>query len=322
MSTTYSTAKRATLFVDSAGKEWWQLEEQTYDSNVFPQTRKWFSYGMANLEQARKEIIISASSCEGGTLQGTTGPILSESYIKQWKDAMCLPQRCDDIDIEVTVSTWTYQATTIEERNAAFADFSNKVGLPIHWGKIKVKATSCTSEQLQIIANARWSTNMLTFKFSNNGVHQGDSWLGEMGNRNHEKSISHAIGIQVNSSKYFALEVDGKLYFEQDWMVRSNIFHDFADQQLTLTEAIHFCKKVRSEMNEATFLQEIDLVRPEKKWGFDHILTLEQIFGNATKKRVPISELAKIHQLLYFVVPMIDLNQFQFKVEKQESLLV
>jgi hypothetical protein len=82
MGATVTTGKKAHAFLSNEGAPIFILEEQTYEKNVFPPTPKWSVIAFGAYQDVMRHVFRYASATEGGMLQGRSGCIGSEGYIK------------------------------------------------------------------------------------------------------------------------------------------------------------------------------------------------------------------------------------------------
>lgn len=90
MGSTITCNRRVAATPSSSGTIYFLFEE-TYSSNVFPQTPSRSCVHIGNLASAIKRIFDLASSCEGGGLRARSGSILPESYIQSWLKELAKP---------------------------------------------------------------------------------------------------------------------------------------------------------------------------------------------------------------------------------------
>lgn len=107
MGSTVSTGKLIGAFEGPTGNPVYVMFEQTYESNSFPRTPKWSARMIGDLAATLKNIFLSASSCEGGMLQGTGGRYITpEGYIKGWMSELANPVDMPDLSFELTVGKY------------------------------------------------------------------------------------------------------------------------------------------------------------------------------------------------------------------------
>ncbi|MDF9778877.1 hypothetical protein OKW11_005923 [Pseudomonas baetica] len=87
--------------------------EQTYEQNCHPHTPKWSAQAIGPIGTMMKRIFASASSCEGGMLQGAGGrTITPEGYIAGWLKELENPVSMRDLDLGMKVSeSWSASLT-------------------------------------------------------------------------------------------------------------------------------------------------------------------------------------------------------------------
>lgn len=88
MGATVCTSIRASYFRRQDGRLVVVVEEQGYEKNVYPHTPRWSVRFVGSVEQAVAWIFNSASYCEGGLLQGPSGAIRPEGYIRKGLEAL------------------------------------------------------------------------------------------------------------------------------------------------------------------------------------------------------------------------------------------
>jgi len=88
MGATVCTSIRASYFRRQDGRLVVVVEEQGYEKNVYPHTPRWSVRFVGSVEQAVALIFDSASCCEGGLLQGPSGAIRPEGYIRKGLEAL------------------------------------------------------------------------------------------------------------------------------------------------------------------------------------------------------------------------------------------
>ncbi|MGE8063913.1 hypothetical protein [Pseudomonas sp. NPDC089569] len=109
MGATVSTCKLVGAFRGSNGQPCYVMFEQTYSKNVYPHTPKWNAQCFGDLAATLKMIFASASSCEGGMLQGAGGrSITPEGYIAGWLKELENPVSMPDCLIELNVADKHY----------------------------------------------------------------------------------------------------------------------------------------------------------------------------------------------------------------------
>ena len=88
MGATVTTGKRAHAFLSNEGAPIFILEEQTYEKNCYPHAPKWSVAAFGAYQDVMRHVFRYASVTDGGMLQGRSGWIGSEGYIKSWRDAI------------------------------------------------------------------------------------------------------------------------------------------------------------------------------------------------------------------------------------------
>ncbi|MFL1449159.1 hypothetical protein ACI77O_12260 [Pseudomonas tritici] len=104
MGATVTTGKSVSAFLDTNGKPYYLLWEQTYEKNCYPHTPRWSCNMMGYLETVVRKIFLSGSACEGGMLQGSNGRgIAPESYIASWLKELANPVEFPDQSVTLKV---------------------------------------------------------------------------------------------------------------------------------------------------------------------------------------------------------------------------
>jgi hypothetical protein len=105
MGATVTTGKLVAAFKNLEGKTFYVLYEETYEKNVYPRTPLWSARAMGELEAVMRIIFLSASSCEGGMLQGAGGRYITpEGYISGWLKELANPVELADCHFDLSIS--------------------------------------------------------------------------------------------------------------------------------------------------------------------------------------------------------------------------
>ncbi|MBU3625821.1 hypothetical protein ICN48_06190 [Polynucleobacter sp. JS-Safj-400b-B2] len=88
MGATVTVGKKAHAYLSNEGIPVFILEEQTYEKNCYPHTPKWSVVAFGTYQDVMRHVFRYASATDGGMLQGRSGWIGSEGYIKGWRDAI------------------------------------------------------------------------------------------------------------------------------------------------------------------------------------------------------------------------------------------
>lgn len=91
MSSTYSVGKKAAVIAAINGTLYYALFEQTFESNVFPQTPRWSAIYFGTAAACMDTIIKYSAACEGGCLKERGGDTTPSAYIKHWREALANP---------------------------------------------------------------------------------------------------------------------------------------------------------------------------------------------------------------------------------------
>lgn len=109
MGSTVSTNKLAAAFKTTSGKTMYVLFEETYESNCYPRTPHWGCLMIGEIANTMRGIFRSASSCEGGMLQGSGGRrITPEGYLQGWLKELANPVMLRDQTFELAVGDSLY----------------------------------------------------------------------------------------------------------------------------------------------------------------------------------------------------------------------
>lgn len=113
MGSTVSTGKLIGAFRGNDGQPCYVMFEQTYEKNCHPHDPKWSARAIGGIATMMKCIFASASSCEGGMLQGAGGrAITSEGYIAGWMKELENPVSMRDLTLGMKVSdSWSASLT-------------------------------------------------------------------------------------------------------------------------------------------------------------------------------------------------------------------
>lgn len=116
MGSTVSTNKLAAAFKTTSGKTMYVLFEETYESNCYPRTPHWGCLMIGEIANTMRGIFRSASSCEGGMLQGTGGRrITPEGYLQGWLKELANPVMLRDQTFELLVGDSLYSTVPKSE---------------------------------------------------------------------------------------------------------------------------------------------------------------------------------------------------------------
>ncbi|MGP0171297.1 hypothetical protein ACSVIJ_05365 [Pseudomonas sp. NCHU5208] len=122
MGATVSTGKLAAAFRDTDGVPFYLLFEETYEKNVFPHTPRWSCYAMGRLQHVMAAVFRAGAACEGGSLQGSGGRIVTSSgYIAGWLKELANPVEFSDMLITLEVSDSFYATVPSEKLEPAVA---------------------------------------------------------------------------------------------------------------------------------------------------------------------------------------------------------
>jgi hypothetical protein len=78
------------------------LYEMAYEKNCYPHTPHWGCIGVGRRKDVIKTLLRFAAGCEGGGLQGRSGAVKPESYLKRWIKALKVARVIDPYDIKVS----------------------------------------------------------------------------------------------------------------------------------------------------------------------------------------------------------------------------
>lgn len=116
MGSTVSTGKLIAAFRGNDGRPCYVMFEQTYEKNCRPHNPSWSARAIGGVETMMKRIFASASSCEGGMLQGTGGRYITpESYLAGWLKELASPVLMVDLDFAIKVSEGWSSALTMAD---------------------------------------------------------------------------------------------------------------------------------------------------------------------------------------------------------------
>lgn len=104
MGRTHITAQLAAVIHNSQGLPYFLLAEESYESNVFPQTPSWCAVFFGGYESAMDRIIQSACSIEGGSLRGIAET--PTGYIRAWRRHLANPHQLPRSCIVATVGPY------------------------------------------------------------------------------------------------------------------------------------------------------------------------------------------------------------------------
>jgi len=113
MGSTVSTGKLIGAFRGNDGQPCYVMFEQTYEKNCYPHDPKWSARAIGGIATMMKRIFASASSCEGGMLQGAGGrTVTPEGYIAGWLKELENPVSMRDLALGMKVSdSWSASLT-------------------------------------------------------------------------------------------------------------------------------------------------------------------------------------------------------------------
>lgn len=104
MGATITTGKLIAAFKDVKGKTFYIIYEETYDRNCYPHTPKWSARAIGDLALMMRLIFWSASSAEGGMLQGPGGRWLTpEGYVSGYLKELANPVEIHDRSFDLSV---------------------------------------------------------------------------------------------------------------------------------------------------------------------------------------------------------------------------
>lgn len=126
MSSTYVVGKAAAACVDEKGTVFFLLSEQSYESNLHPQTPHWCTMFFGTYEACIARMIRSASSVEGGSLRGDART--PSAWIKHWRERLANPVRLEKRVVEAEFGSSLYKLPEMH-RAAANALFASR-GFP------------------------------------------------------------------------------------------------------------------------------------------------------------------------------------------------
>ena len=94
------------------------LFEETYEKNCYPHTPHWGCFAIGNYKQVMTRVFGRASYAEGGSLQGRSGDITSETYLRGWNLAFHKPMMLNNKDITFRILERDYCGCGIQSKNA------------------------------------------------------------------------------------------------------------------------------------------------------------------------------------------------------------
>lgn len=98
MGATVTTGKKVGAFLTEQGRIGYVLFEETFERNCHPHTPSWSCVCIGFLEDVMQRIFMSASSCEGGGLQGRGGRLTPEGYIQGWMAELANPAEMEGME--------------------------------------------------------------------------------------------------------------------------------------------------------------------------------------------------------------------------------
>ncbi len=101
MGATVTTGKRATAFRAPSGTIIYVLFEATYEKNCHPHTPHWGCCAIGDIAAVMERIFAYGSNSEGGMLQGRSGRITPEGYIRGWLQELSAPIEFSDRTIQI-----------------------------------------------------------------------------------------------------------------------------------------------------------------------------------------------------------------------------
>ena len=119
MGSTISTGRVVAALETQHGRKLFVLFEESYCSNVFPQTPHWCCVGLGYLPEAMTRIFGMASSCEGGMLRNRSGRLTPEGYIGTWLKELANPLILQRTDVRVQVGSGMYRAVPTAQLDEA-----------------------------------------------------------------------------------------------------------------------------------------------------------------------------------------------------------
>jgi len=115
MGATVTTGKLAAAFRAPAGQIIYVLFEETYEKNCFPHTPHWGCICLGDLATVLGRIFSHAAACEGGSLQGRSGHLTPEGYIRGWLKALAAPVAFPDRQIRLKGGSGYYDTISPEK---------------------------------------------------------------------------------------------------------------------------------------------------------------------------------------------------------------
>ena len=103
MGSTYAVQQRAAAMVAANGAIYYTLFEETYESNVFPQTPRWSANYFGTADACMIKAVLWSSAAEGGCLKGRSGNITPSGYLKKWRDALANPVTLDKTKVSAQI---------------------------------------------------------------------------------------------------------------------------------------------------------------------------------------------------------------------------
>lgn len=136
MGATVVMRKAVAAFESNKGDVVYVLFEESYEKNCYPHTPSWDVLFIGKIESVLRRIFSSASACEGGSLQGKSGHITPEGYIRGWFSALANPVAFSLDEITLSVGDKFYSPIPTGSSLEAFQKLEN-LGLSEYAQRLK-----------------------------------------------------------------------------------------------------------------------------------------------------------------------------------------